>query len=331
MVRLGLAGLGVHGMRYAGHLLRAEVPGARLVAVWRRDEVSGLAFAREHGLRFARAAEELAAMEGVDAVVAVLPPDLHERVARAAIAFGRPLLVEKPLAASARAASEIVRETRARGAFAMVAHTLRFDPLVRALREQVPSLGRLRLVAINQRFEPSNLAWLDEPGRGGIALNTGVHAFDLLRFLTGAEPVSVAAETASFATRRTEDGLVAAVRLEPGGLLATVDNCRATGGRSGGLEVVGEHGQLRADHVHRAIFRVEGREETAVAVVPPVPTVAEVLEAFVRALEGGLPPPVTVEDGAVADDGAEAALLSARLGRRVRLDEVRSGSAGGGG
>lgn len=331
MLRLGLAGLGVHGRRYAEHLLRGEVPGAQLVAVWRRDEVSGLAFAREHGLQFARSAEELAAMEGVDAVVAALPPDLHERVSRTAIASRRPLLVEKPLAASARSAREIVREARARGAFAMVAHTLRFDPLVRALREQVPSLGRLRLVAIHQRFEPSSRPWLDEPGRGGVALNTGVHCFDLLRFLTGAEPVSVAAETAAFETRRTEDGIAAAVRLEPGGLLATVDNCRATAGRSGGLEVVGQHGQLRADHVHRAIFRVEGREERAVAVVPPAPTVVKVLEAFVGALERGLPPPVSVEDGAIAVEVAEAALLSARLGRRVLLDELRSDSARGGG
>lgn len=330
MLRLGLAGLGVHGLRYAEHLLRAEVPGARLAAVWRRDESRGLAFARENGLQFARAAEELASMDGVDAVVAVLPPDLHERVARAAVASGRPLLVEKPLAASALAAGEIAREARARGAFVMVAHTLRFDPLVRELRERIPGLGRLRLVAIHQRFEPSSRPWLDEPGRGGVALNTAVHSFDLLRFLTGAEPVSVAAETASFRTSRTEDGLAAALRLEPGGLLATVDSCRATGGRSGAIEVVGERGQLRADHVHRAIFRVEEREERQVARIPPVPTIVEVLAAFVEAVEGGLPSPVSVEDGAIAVEVAEAALLSARLGRRVRLEELRSVSGGGG-
>ena len=36
-LRIGLAGLGIHGERYARHLLRNDVPDARLTAVCRRD------------------------------------------------------------------------------------------------------------------------------------------------------------------------------------------------------------------------------------------------------------------------------------------------------
>jgi predicted dehydrogenase len=326
-IRLGLAGLGIHGRRYAEHLLRGEAGAAALVAIWRRNERAGRAFASQYGLRFVGDLEELATAADLDAVVAALPPDLHERIARSAIAAGKPLLVEKPLASSGRTAREIARAARARGAFLMVAHTLRFDPLIRALKEEIPSVGILRLVAINQRFEPSGRAWLDEPGRGGAILNTGVHAFDLLRYLTAAEAVSVVAEAASAVTERTEDEFAAIVRLEPGGLIATVDNCRATAGRSGRIEIAGERAQLRADHIHRWLYRIEGRDETKIATIGPTPTVVGALKAFVGAIRDGLPPPVGAEEGAVAVEIAEAALRSARLGRRVSLEEIRLDSA----
>ncbi len=323
MIRIGVAGLGNHGRRYADHLLGGEVQGAALAAVWRRDEVAGRAFAREHGIVFAPDLEALVTMDAVDAVVVALPPDLHADVALACIAAGRPVLVEKPMAADPPSAAALTRAAEATGAFVMVAHTLRFDPLIRALRYEIPRLGSVRLVAINQRFEPATRAWLDEPGRGGAILNTGVHAFDLLRHLTGAEAVSVTAEAASFVTRETEDEFAAVFRLEPGGILATVDNTRTTGGRSGRIEIVGDRGQLRADHIHRTFHHIEGREERDLGPVAARPTVVEVLKALTECLARGATPPVTVRDGLASVETAAAVQLSARLGRRVRIEEMR--------
>jgi predicted dehydrogenase len=204
-LRLGLAGLGIHGARYAEHLLRGDVPRAALAAVSRQDAAAGKSFAAGHGIAFVEDPRELAEHPAVDAVIAVLPPDLHPGVARACLARGKPVLIEKPLAADAASAAEIAALVRETGVPLMVAHTLRFDPLVRRLKELAATLGPLRLLAINQRFEPTDRVWIDRPGPGGALLNTAVHGFDLMRFLTGAEADSIDAQVETVVTARTED------------------------------------------------------------------------------------------------------------------------------
>ena len=110
----------------------------------------------------------------------------------------------------------------------MVAQTLRFDPLLLQMRDECAGLGQLRTVAVNQRFEPSGRQWIDTPGCGGLFLNTGVHGFDLLRFLTGLEPESVVAESSRTLTEQTEDQFAAIFRMQPGDVIAVVDNARSS-------------------------------------------------------------------------------------------------------
>lgn len=322
-LRIGLAGLGIHGGRYARHLLGGDAPGARLVAVSRRDERAGRAFAREHGLQYAREPAELAAHTAVDAVVLVLPPHLHAPAVIACLREGKAVLVEKPLAVDRATAISVVRELERTKGWLMVAHTLRFDPVVIRLREEVAKLGPLRLVAVNQRFEPTARPWIDEPGPGGILLNTGVHGFDLLRHITGLEPVSISADCRRVATLRTDDCFAGTVRLEPGGVLATIDNLRATHSRSGRIEVVGEQGQAWADHVHRTLVVVKGSESRDLGPIVSSPTIAATLRAFAHGVSAGTTPPVSAADGLAAVEMAEAAALSAREGRRVMLEELR--------
>lgn len=317
VLRFGLAGVGIHGDRYASHLLAGDVPGATLGAISRANAREGSLFALRNNVTFVADPRELAAFPGLDAVVVCLPPDLHPDLAIACLEAGRPVLVEKPLAPDTASAERVVAAVERTGTPLMVAQTLRFDPLVAAVRREAASLGPLRMIALSQRFEPTTRGWIDTPGRGGTILNTGVHAFDLLRWLTGAEIVSVKADAARVVTSHTEDEFTAIVRLEPGGLLATVDNARTTAGRTGRIEVVGERGQLRADYVHRELVRVEGRERRDLGPWPPVATVAEALRAFAGCLTGGRPMPVTAADGAAAVRAVDAAYaaIRARNGR----------------
>lgn len=319
-LRIALAGLGVHGLRYAQHLLRGDVPEAELVAVSRHDRRAGRDFAREHGLEFVADPLELAQHRDVDAVVLVLPPDLHAAAARAALAAGKPVLVEKPLAHDAAAGRELAAEVERSGTPLMVAQTLRFDPLVERMKRQAARLGPLRMISINQRFEPSDRPWIDRPGAGGVIRNTGVHGFDLMRHLSGLELSSVWADCRSVETRETEDEFVAAVRLEPGGVLGLLDNARSTRSRSGRIELVGRDGQLWGDHIHRTLHEVRGREIVDLGPVPAAPTVPRTLETFVRSVREGLTPPVTVHDGVAALAAVDAAWASAYSGRPVRIE-----------
>jgi len=156
----------------------------------------------------------------------------------------------------------------------MVAHTLRFNSTVQTLRAHMPEIGPLHALYLSQRFEPAPLDWLDRRAEsgGGIVLHTGVHSFDLLRFLTGCEVTRVWCRTAQIITRETEDSFAMTCQLSNPSLIATIAGSRAMGGRLGLVELAGARGHLLADHVHGFVHLVRGTERLTLPVPSPVPT-----------------------------------------------------------
>lgn len=323
MLRIGLAGLGIHGTRYARHLLAGDVQGASLSAVSRRDSTAGESFAEEHGISFVPDPHDLPQHPDVDAVAVALLPDMHAAMVESCVAAGKPVLVDKPIATTAAEASRISLLVAKSDTPVMVGQTLRFDAVVQALLRESGSIGPVHMVSINQHFETDSRPWIDDRGRGGALLNTAVHGLDLLRYLTGAEPVSVMAECGKALTRQTEDILAVTVRLEPGGIIGHVENARMTDARSGRIEMVGEKAMLRGDHIHRTLARIIGRSEIDIGPVSDSYTLPRALNAFVKCLAEQTPFPITVTDGRVAVEMVEAARLSAETGRRIDMDEVR--------
>ena len=316
-IRFGLVGFGRHGSRYAAHLLAGDVPGASLTAICRRDLAAARSFAASRGLTAHVEPDVLFADPGVDAVVIAVPPDLHPALVPSALAAGKPVLVEKPLATDPEGGRTILAAARSALLPLMVAHTLRFDTVVRALRARLPEIGPLTLLTLDQMAEPAGQAWGDAPGVGGALLNIGVHGFDLVRFLTGQEVVEVFCRTARSRTVHTEDTFAALLTLSgPPGLAAIADS-RAAGGRSGRIVMVGEAGQLAADFAAGTLTLIRGRDWTPIPLPPSAPTVREVLRAFVRALREGTAVPVSAEDGYRAVAVAAACARSAAEGRPV--------------
>jgi predicted dehydrogenase len=317
-IPVGLIGAGKHGQRYIQHIGH-DVPELALVALSRQDAGRGTEQARTLGCRFHADWRDLVADRAVEAVIAVVPPTLHLPIADAVAAAGKALVVEKPLAVTAADAATLVRRVRAAGIPALMAHTLRWNAVVGALRERLPALGPLRAVVLNQRFEPSRLAWLDDPAvcGGGILLHTGVHSFDLVRHLTGREVVRAWCRTDRVDTARTEDNFTAVLDLDGGAPLVTVTGSRSTAGRSGLIDVAGADGQFVGDHAHGFAYTVRGLERTPVELPPPVPTVREALRAFVRLVVAGERPRVDLEDGARAVAIAEACRMAADAGAAV--------------
>ena len=316
-VAVGLIGAGKHGQRYLTHL-RADM------ALSRRDTAAGAEQARAIGCRFHADWRALVADPAVEGVIAVVPPTLHPEIAETVAAAGKALLIEKPLATTGAAAREIVRTIRSSGIPCLMAHTLRWNSVVRTLRERISSLGTLQALVLNQRFEPSRLGWLDDPAvsGGGILIHTGVHSFDLIRFLSGCEVTRVWCRTARVVTNRTEDNFMALLELEGSSALVAVSGSRSTGGRSGLIDAAGAGGQLVGDHVLGFAYSIRGPERTPVPVPDPVPTVDEVVRAFARLLVHGESPPVSVEDGARAVLIAEACLKAAASGTGVAVESL---------
>lgn len=314
-IPVGMIGAGKHGQRYLRHIA-ADVPELRLTALSRQDIAAGSTQARELRCAFHRDWRALVTDSEVAAVVAAVPPTLHRPIAEACAGARKPLLIEKPLAATATDAWAIVRTLRAARLPCLMAHTLRWNVVVRAARERLPALGPLRALELNQRFEPSSLDWLDDPAisGGGIVLHTGVHSFDLLRFLTGCDVRSVQCRTAQAVTRRTEDQFLAMLVLDGSDALVSVSGSRATRGRSGLIDAACAEAQLVGDHQQHWLHEVRGLARRTIELPEPVPTVREALRAFVALLRDGTRPPVSLEDGAHAVAIAEACLRSAASG-----------------
>jgi myo-inositol 2-dehydrogenase/D-chiro-inositol 1-dehydrogenase len=314
-IPVGVVGAGKHGERYIRHI-HEDVPELSVRLLCRRDPAAGRAQAERFGARYLDDFRALVASPEIAAVIAVVPPTLNVEICTAAARAGKAILVEKPLAVGVAAGFEIRRAVDAAAVPCMVAQTLRFNSVVRAVRDNLGRLGTLHQVSLTQRFEPSLLAWLDDPrtSGGGNLLHTGVHSFDLLRFLTEENPRAVRAETRRVVTRQSEDNF-AAVFSFSGPLLAVVSGSRATASRTGAIEIAGEHGQILADHVHGSALRIAGTKREPLEVPPMAPTVRETLRAFARILRDGSAPPITLDDGLWSVAMAEACYRSAESGK----------------
>jgi len=312
---IGIVGAGKHGVRYARHITE-DVPGARLVAICRRNRKEGEAVAATYGCAFHDDWQALIDDPRVDAVVTVVPPVFNRPIAEAVCRARKPILLEKPVAVTVADGQRIAAAVAAAGVPAMVAHTMRYDATANAVKAHLPAIGRLHSVGLTQRFEPTRLDWLDRPEEsgGGIVLHTGVHSMDLLRVLTGREVVDVSCVMTRVLTRDTEDNFVMLARMNAEGLLAHVAGSRALDGRTGLMEFAGEGGQIVADHVHRLAWLVRGGERTALPIADPVPTVREALRAFVAGVRDGTPMPITVDDGIRSVAIAEACYRSSEAG-----------------
>jgi UDP-N-acetyl-2-amino-2-deoxyglucuronate dehydrogenase len=312
---IGIIGGGRHGVRYLRHLTQ-DISDAALVALSRRDRLEGEALAAEYGGTFHADWRALIDNPDVHAVVTAVPPVLNADIAEAACRAGKALLIEKPLASSLDDARRIARAVRASGVHAMVAQTLRFDATVAAVRAHLHAIAPLHAVTLVQRFEPSSLPWVDrlaESG-GGALLHTGVHSIDLLRVFSGHEVAEVACTTARVHTRETEDNFSMTARLDRAGFLAHIGGSRAMGARTGLMELAGEGGQIVADHICAEAWLARGSERVRLPVGEPVPTVRETLRAFVGAVRGDRPVPITIDEGVRALAIIDAAYRSAARG-----------------
>jgi len=294
---IGLVGGGRHGSRYANHLSH-DVEQGRLVALARRDERAGRSQAAALGARYHADLRALVADPDVDAVVAVVPPHLHPAIVEAAAALGKPVLLEKPVAVSLADGVRLRDAARGAGIEVMVGQTMRYNEVVRTVREAMDRIGPLHALHIDFRFEPSPLPWVTDPKvafRGNL-LHTGIHSLDLVRYLSGREGERVSCEVTTVGKGALDDNFAAVIRLE-GGVLASVTGCRATRSRSGAIALTGAEGQIVADHVLRRAEVLKGKEVESLTLPPPVPTVREVVRDFVAAVREGRPMPIPLSEG----------------------------------
>jgi predicted dehydrogenase len=297
-LRIGIVGAGTHGARYTRHATQ-DVPDLRVAAVCRRDRAAGEALAARFGCRYMADGLALIADAEVDAVVVATPPSSHFCFAQAALAAGKAVLLEKPATGTLEEARRLLTLTEAPGAPPlMVAQTLRWNPVLLRARELWPRLGRVHLVRLAQRLAPAALDWQRQATQtvGGSVLLTGVHLFDLARWLGGREFVAVASRQRRVRNPVVEDLFLARGELDDG-CWVSLEVSKYTDSRAGWLEAVGEAGQLHADYLGGTLHLRCGREETVEQIDAATPTLPAVLTAWRDVAQGRAVVPVTALDG----------------------------------
>lgn len=136
---------------------------------------------------------EMLAKVDLDLVSITSPPDTHHPMSLAALARGRHVLCEKPMALSAAQAEEMLAEALLRRVTHVIDHELRFNPNRRKIRRLVADgfIGVPRQVLITVvgtgRADPTKpwTWWSDATRGGGIFGAQGSHQIDTLRYFLG--------------------------------------------------------------------------------------------------------------------------------------------------
>ncbi|GAB3391404.1 Gfo/Idh/MocA family oxidoreductase [Humibacter soli] len=170
----------------------------RAVAVAARDPQKTRAFAAEHGIEVVHDdTSALVTDPNVDAVYISTPHPNHHALTLEAIAAGKHVLVEKPIAMSAAEAREMVDAGRRAGVLVMEAMWTRYLPQSDIIRQVLADgiLGRVNIVDANFGFvapyADNSRMWNKELG-GGALLDAGVYPISFASSVLGT-PTSITA------------------------------------------------------------------------------------------------------------------------------------------
>lgn len=336
---VGVIGLGF-GANHARIL--AAMEGVRLAAVCDADPAR-LPAIRAGATSCYQDHREMLARERLDAVVVALPPLLHEAVALDAIAAGCSVLVEKPLTPTLAGALRLAEAAEAAGVLVMPAHIERFNPALRELvrRARLGEAGRLL------RIEARRLAhFIERPRRVdiGVVHDLAYHDIYVMREVAGREVELVFAQAQEGVQTPFADAVTALLRFEGDngpGAVGSLEVNWLSPRLLREMSVLGESGLLLASYGDFRTTSLEfqpaqplRREPSPhgsgliLSGLPPKPSVRLPLEpheplqleldAFVRAVREGLPPPVRIEDAIAALAIADAIVESAATGRPVK-------------
>lgn len=326
-VQLALVGLGRMGTVHAKALVGLEE--IKVVAVADPSDDARAAAA----LLFPAArllAEPADAFELVDAEACLVatPTPLHPDQVRAALAAGLHVLCEKPLSLDPQESLEIHDAATRAGCILQLGFWRRYAPPWLSAKEALDSgcVGAPLYMRFSQwDADPPPASFCDPAVSGGLAIDCGVHEYDLAEWFSGRRVVRVRAYAApivdaSLADVGDVDNLVAVLELD-GGAIVTVDlsrNCRY--GDDVRSEILGSQGALLIDLLPAGRVRLGSREgmvDLDGVEVDDVTAsgVANQAVAFAAAIRGTGP----VGPGAVAS--ARATLIGRAVQRSMEIGE----------
>ncbi|CAH1653723.1 conserved hypothetical protein [Hyphomicrobiales bacterium] len=310
------------------------------VLVGRRREATER---RAHALGIARVETDYRRVlddRSIDAVVVASPDDTHERIAIDALAAGKSVLLQKPMALNSSQCRAIIAAAGAAAGRLTVSFMHRYFPEVRWLGEMLDQrrLGAVHSVRLRNATPGADWAeWFFNPGNvsGGVVMQLGVHGIDLCRHLFG----PIAELSAEMMTARPErslaDGRVVQMVLEDNvfALYRLANGIRVShemsytelrGCDRFRLEIYGEHGTvwLRTERGMAAMFApfVTGVHGWVTPELPEEPPGQAHHLHWLGVVRGDGPADDTAQAGLQSVTIAETIYEAARSGRRIAAE-----------
>ncbi len=336
-MRIGLIGLGRIGAFHADTL--AGLPAVEELIV--TDVVDAAVRAVTERIPKARAAGSPGALldAGLDGVVIAASTTMHAELLLAAVEHGIPTFCEKPIAGTIDEAVKVRERISGAQVPVQIGYPRRFDPAFVAARDAVRAgeLGRVHTVR-STTLDPAPPPAAYLAVSGGIFHDCAVHDFDAVRWVTGREVVEVYAAGAVDPAAPDEMYLdngdfttVSTLLTMDDGTIGVVSNTRTNArGYDVRLEVHGSADSVAAGLDDGLPLRSTQPGITWPAGPPHTFFMDRLAAAFRRELAtfcevaaGAVESPCTLDDALMTSWVAEAATLSARNLRPMRIEEIR--------
>ena len=334
-LRIGLLGCGDIAAQNAEAICAA--PNTELVACHDPHRQLADDLARAYGCEVAPTSRALLERNDVDAVLLAVPHHLHGPLGIEAVAAGKHVIVEKPLANNLAAAVELARAADRAGVLLSVCFPQRFEPDVVIARRLIAdgALGEPAGVLLNFFLDKPPSYWVGgysgrahsswrssrEQAGGGLLIMNLSHYIDLVRYLTGVEADLLTAQAHAMEhTAEVEDAVSVSVRYANGALGSFFGTAALRGSdASRELRLWGDDGQITIEpkslvYTLRAVDGLVTGRWQSFGPVPEVNSRAVYFSRLATALDRGDTPDVTAEDGLVVQAFIEAAYRSSDSG-----------------
>ncbi|NOZ22388.1 MAG: Gfo/Idh/MocA family oxidoreductase [Planctomycetes bacterium] len=338
-IRFGMIGAGAISNAHLGALAARD--DVEIVCIADKNLDRAKAQAEKYGIgRAVGEYEELVAMDDIQAVVVGIPTQFHPDASTKAMAKGKHVLCEKPMARTLRECDEMADAAETNGVVLAIGFVRRFDPdwgkvreLVQANKVGRPCMWR-RIVAGAAPGPPNYGAWYsDSRFSNGPLDESGSHDFDFVRYTFGDAKAVTASTWKMGRAGDVLDTCTLIVDFKSGDQMLCLwswglpKGCRAP---NLGPDVLGPDGVIHGPE------KEEGENEFSYVVVGPEGaeerhpfTLVRTgkfwsqgqMDNFVESIRGNETPRATAEDGRKTQEIVLAAFEATKTGRRVEIGE----------
>ncbi len=302
-VRVAVIGAGFWGANHARVL--SEIDSVSLEAICDINIDRAKNVAKRYGIPHVfNNYSDLLKNDEIDAVTICTPSSTHAEICLEALARGKDVLVEKPIASTLNESIEIIDSARSSGRRVMVGFIERFNPAVEVAKEFLDAgrIGRPILI-YGRRIGP----WPERIGDIGVLKDTSIHDIDLSMHFFGLQPIYVYAAGGSL--RHSNEDYIQALITFKDERSAILEANWLTPRKKRDLRITGTEGVIHVEFLSREVV-IEKSEGAYVPTIPNTEPLKNELRYFITTLlKNEIPIPGCLE-GARAMAVAEAILNS---------------------